>query len=77
MLEWLTPAVGQLVVFFGMLFFLLLSRNRQRKFLVLKFESQDNRLRVLRILNEIEENLTRYVKVVSVVNIGVGAGGRG
>ena len=55
-----------------MLFFLLLSRNRQRQFLVLKFEGQDNRLRVLRILNEIEENLTRYVKVVSVVNIGVG-----
>jgi predicted PurR-regulated permease PerM len=71
--EWLTPAVGQLVVFFGMLFFLLLSRNRQRQFLVLKFESQNNRLRVLRILNEIEENLARYVKVVSVVNIGVGA----
>jgi predicted PurR-regulated permease PerM len=59
-------------VFFGMLFFLLLSRNRQRRFLVLAFEGQDNRLRVLRILNEIEENLTRYVKVVSVVNIGVG-----
>jgi predicted PurR-regulated permease PerM len=71
-LEWLTPAVGQLVVFFGMLFFLLLSRDRQRRFLVLKFEGQDNRLRVLRIINEIEENLTRYVKVVSVVNIGVG-----
>ncbi|MGE0737496.1 MAG: AI-2E family transporter [Alphaproteobacteria bacterium] len=71
-LEWLTPAVGQLVVFFGMLFFLLLSRNRQRQFLVLKFEGQDNRLRVLRILNEIEENLTRYAKVVSVVNLGVG-----
>ena len=72
MLEWLTPAVGQLVLFFGMLFFLLLSRDRQRRFLVLKFESQDNRLRVLRILNEIEESFTRYVKVVSVVNVGVG-----
>jgi len=71
-LEWGTPAVGQLVLFFGMLFFLLLSRDRQRRFLVLKFESQDNRLRALKILNEIEESLTRYVKVVSVVNIGVG-----
>jgi len=74
-LEWLTPAVGQLVVFFGMLFFLLLSRDRQRRFLVLKFEGQDNRLRMLRILNAIEENLTRYVKVVSVVNVGVGLAG--
>ncbi len=71
-LEWLTPAVGQLVLFFGTLFFLLLSRNRQRQFLVLKFEGQDNRLRALRILNEIEDSLTRYVMVVSVVNIGVG-----
>jgi predicted PurR-regulated permease PerM len=71
-LEWLTPAVGQLVLFFGTLFFLLLSRNRQRQFLVLKFEGQDNRLRALRILNQIEDSLTRYVVVVSVVNIGVG-----
>ncbi len=71
-LEWLTPAVGQLVLFFGTLFFLLLSRNRQRQFLVLKFEGQDNRLRALRILNRIEDSLTRYVMVVSVVNIGVG-----
>ena len=71
-LEWLTPAVGQLVLFFGTLFFLLLSRNRQRQFLVLKFEGQDNRLRALRIINRIEDSLTRYVMVVSVVNIGVG-----
>ena len=70
--EWLTPAVGQLVLFFGTLFFLLLSRNRQRQFLVLKFQGQDNRLRALRILNQIEDSLTRYVMVVSVVNIGVG-----
>lgn len=70
--EWLTPAVGQLVLFFGTLFFLLLSRNRQRRFLVLMFEGQNNRLRALRILNEIDDSMTRYVAVVSVVNIVVG-----
>jgi predicted PurR-regulated permease PerM len=68
----LTPAIGELVLFFGTLFFQLLSRTRQRKFLVSLFGSQDARLRVLRILNDIEVNLARYVGVVSVINLGVG-----
>jgi len=68
----LTPALGELVIFFGSLFFFLLSRNSQRQYLVLMFEGKAARLRALRILNEIESSLTRYVAVVSVVNIGVG-----
>ena len=36
------------------------------------FEGKAALLRALRILNEIESSLTRYVAVVSVVNIGVG-----
>ncbi len=38
--EFLTPALGELVVFFGSLFFFLLSRNRQRQYLVLMFEGK-------------------------------------
>ena len=71
-IQFLTPALGELVVFFGSLFFFLLSRNSQRQHLVLMFEGKGARLRALRILNEIESCLTRYVAVVSVVNIGVG-----
>jgi predicted PurR-regulated permease PerM len=70
--NFLTPALGELVVFFGSLFFFLLSRNSQRSHLVLMFRSQDARLRALRILNALEANLTRYVAIVSVINVAVG-----
>jgi predicted PurR-regulated permease PerM len=70
--QFLTPALGGLVIFFGSLFFFLLSRNSQRQYFVLMFEGKAARLRVLRILKEIESSLTRYVAVVSVVNTGVG-----
>jgi len=71
-LEFLTPALGELVVFFGSLFFFLLSRRSQRQYLVLMFESKDARLRALRILNDIELRLTWYVGIVSAVNICLG-----
>ena len=70
--NFLTPAVGELVVFFGSLFFFLLSRNSQRQSLVLMFKSQDARLRALRILSALEANLTRYLVLVSLVNVVVG-----
>lgn len=70
--QFLTPALGELVLFFGSLFFFLLSRNSQRQYLVLMFEGKAARLRALRILNEIESSLTRYLAVVSVVNFGLG-----
>jgi predicted PurR-regulated permease PerM len=70
--EFLTPAIGELVIFFGSLFFFLLSRKSQRQYLVLMFQSKDARLRALRISNEMEEHLTRYIAVVTAVNIGLG-----
>jgi predicted PurR-regulated permease PerM len=69
----LTPALGELVLFFGSLFFFLLGRSRQRKFVVLMFSTQDARLRALRILNDIEHNFTRYLLIVSAINLLVGA----
>src|SRR5262249_26351773 len=70
--NFLTPAAGELVVFFGSLFFFLLSRNSQRRHLVLMFRSQDARLRPLRMLNGLEASLTHYLVIVSMVNIVVG-----
>jgi predicted PurR-regulated permease PerM len=70
--NFLTPAIGELVVFFGSLFFFLLSRNSQRQHLVMMFDSQNARLRALRILNALEANLTRYLVLVSLVNVVVG-----
>jgi predicted PurR-regulated permease PerM len=69
-----TPAVGELVVFFGTLFFFLLGRNELRRYLVQVFQDRDARLRSLRILNDLERELTSYLSVVSLINIVVGCG---
>ena len=69
-----TPAVGELIVFFGALFFYLLGRDSLRRSMVVFFTDRDVRLRMLRILNDIERNLTDYLTVVTVINILVGVG---
>lgn len=70
----LTPAVGELIVFFGTLFFFLLGRNEMRRYLVHVFHDRDARLRILRILNDVERELTDYLTVVTVINFLVGCG---
>jgi predicted PurR-regulated permease PerM len=67
-----TPAIGQIFIFFGTLFFFLLGRARLRHVLVALFEEHGARLRMLRILNDIERNLTNYLSVVTVINLVVG-----
>jgi predicted PurR-regulated permease PerM len=69
-----TPAVGQIFVFFGVLFFFLLGRARLRHVLVILFEDHDSRLRMLKIINDIEGNLTNYLSVVAIINFAVGLG---
>ena len=71
-LSLLTPAIGELVLFFGTLFFFLMGGPGLRAYLVLLSRNRDARLRTLRILDDIEHNLTRYMGTVSVVNMGVG-----
>src|SRR5262249_13640378 len=70
----LTPAMGELVVFFGTLFFLLLGRDELRRYMVHMFPNRDARLTVLRILNDTETSLTSYLSVVTVINFAVGVG---
>lgn len=67
-----TPAVGQVFIFFGVLFFFLLGRSRLRHALVAQFDDHDARLRVLKIMNDIEHQLTSYLSVVTVINLVVG-----
>jgi len=71
-LSLLTPAIGQLVLFFGTLFFFLMGGPGLRAYLVLLSRNRDARLRTLRILDDIEHNLSRYMGTVSMVNVGVG-----
>jgi len=67
-----TPAIGQTLIFFGTLFFMLLGRSRIRRVLVAFFDERDARLRTLKIMNDIEHNLTSYLSVVTVINVAVG-----
>ena len=67
-----TPAIGQIVIFFGTLFFYLLGRNQVRRTLVVFFEARESRLRMLRIINDIEHSLTHYLSIVAVINTAVG-----
>lgn len=67
-----TPALGQILIFFVALFFMLLGRRRMRHLFVGFFREREARLRVLKIMSNIERNLTGYVSVVAVINAGVG-----
>ena len=69
-----TPAIGQMFIFFGTLFFFLLGRARLRHVIVILFENHDSRLRTLKIINDVERNLTNYLSVVAVINFVVGLG---
>jgi len=69
----LTPAIGEMLLFFATLFFVLLDRDDLRRGLILMFKDQDDRLRVIRILNDIERNLARYIGTVTLINLAVGA----
>lgn len=71
-LSFTTPAIGQLLIFLGSLFFFLLGREEIRKTIVLFSKSRENRLSILRIFSEVEDNLVRYFAVVTCINIGMG-----
>ena len=68
----LTPTIGELLIFLTTLFFVLLDRVDLRKAIILLFEDQDDRLRVIRIMNDLERNLSRYIGTVTVINLGIG-----
>jgi predicted PurR-regulated permease PerM len=73
-LSFASPALGQTLIFFVTLFFMLLGRRRLRHIVVRFFSHHEARLRSLRIMNDIERNLTGYLSVMAVINAGVGIG---
>jgi predicted PurR-regulated permease PerM len=66
-----TPAAGELVLFFTTLFFFLVGEIELRNQFVALFGDRDSKLRFLKIMRDIERNLAGYLAVVTVVNIGV------
>jgi predicted PurR-regulated permease PerM len=68
------PGIEQVLIFFGTLFFMLLGRSQLRRVVVAFFDHRDARLRALKVMNDIEHNLTGYLSIVAVINIGMGLG---
>jgi predicted PurR-regulated permease PerM len=68
----LTPAAGELLLFFGALFFLLAGQLELRARFVALFSERESKLLFLRIMNDIEKNLTGYLVLVSIINAGLG-----
>ncbi len=68
----ITPALTELVVFFGTLLFLLVGINRMRRQLIVFFSSRDARLTIVRIWRDVEKNLVTYLATVTVINFGLG-----
>jgi predicted PurR-regulated permease PerM len=68
------PGIGQMLIFFGTLFFMLLGRSQIRRVSVALFHQREAKLRVLKIFNDIEHNLTGYLSTVTVINLCVGLG---
>jgi len=68
-----TPAAGELLLFFATLIFLLAGQIELRRRLVFLFASHEAKLRFLKILNDVEKNLADYVVVVTAINAALGA----
>ena len=68
----ITPAISEFVVFFGTLLFFLATSVRLRRKLVVAFVTREGRLLMLRIWNDIEENLAHYLATMSAINLGLG-----
>ena len=68
----LSPAIGQLLLFFGTLFFYLAGRNSIQQYLVAVFRRRDTRLRALRTMRDLEHNLANYLGIVTLINFTMG-----
>ncbi|MFZ3361684.1 MAG: AI-2E family transporter [Xanthobacteraceae bacterium] len=68
----LTPAAGELLLFFVTLYFFLVGQTDLRNHAVTMFASRDSKLRFLKIMHDIERNLAGYLTVVTIINAAVG-----
>jgi predicted PurR-regulated permease PerM len=73
MVAFLTPAAGELLLFFGTLLFFLGGQFELRASVVSFFASRDAKLRFLKIMHDIERNLAGYLTVVTIINAALGA----
>ncbi len=70
--EFLSPTFTEFLLFLATLVLFIASWRDLRRALIMTFPDRDSRLRMLRILNEIEVNLGGYLLTVTMINLGVG-----
>jgi predicted PurR-regulated permease PerM len=71
-LEFLSPTFAEFLLFGATLILFIASWQELRRALIMNFGKRLSRLRTLRILNEIEEHLGKYLLMVTMINVGVG-----
>jgi predicted PurR-regulated permease PerM len=69
----ITPAAGELLLFFGTLMFFLVGQIELRAQLVSCFATREAKLRFLKIVTDVERNLASYLAIVTVINASLGA----
>jgi predicted PurR-regulated permease PerM len=67
-----TPAAGELLLFFGTLMFFLVGQIELRAQLVSFFATRDAKLRFLKIVTDVERNLASYLAIVTAINASLG-----
>ncbi len=73
LLSVLTPAIAQLLLFFVTLLFFLAGHENFRRYLIVLSDRRKDRLRILRIFNDVERNLSRYIGTLTLINFAIGA----
>src|SRR5436190_1355775 len=71
-LEFLSPTFTEFLLFVATLILFIASWKDLRRALVMNFGDREGRLRMLRIINEVEEHLGSYLLTVTMINVGVG-----
>ena len=71
-LEFLSPTFAEFLLFAATLILFIASWNDLRRALIMTFAGRTARLRMLRMINEIEEHLGGYLLMVTMINIGIG-----
>jgi predicted PurR-regulated permease PerM len=71
-LEFLSPTFAELLLFFATLVLFIASWSELRRTIVMTLSGRANRLRMLRILNAIEQSLGGYLQTVTAINLCVG-----
>jgi predicted PurR-regulated permease PerM len=71
-LEFLSPTFTEFLLFFATLVLFIASWRDLRRALIMNFTGRESRLRALKTLNTIEEQLGAYLLMVTTINMGVG-----